>query len=1742
MTRLSTPDVPRCALVLLPQQIFRSFADDGTRDLLKAGAACTLFHTETDCFLGSRDAHSAKIELAPDEPRSTAIWQILYQDEKHGAAIRWDGVYRIRHVATGHFLSVLRSRSAGGSHEISLVDGRHADELEMLFRFEPQYALTGKITTLQFMRIRHDSADGVVSYLCDGVLAGAETQAPGGQRSLLQLTQKQPEADVFAVRLFSHETFADLKYVINSTAPFTRFAEAAKALSADAFAAASRLYTSGDAKTADSPTMSRDFAHPLQMRGITNTVAELIRFVTKSDNLDPFTREGMPIESRQLMLSELGVLKLAIDCVEAPFAAGLYTQEDVSTAKKLGSAILEHQRLGKLAMRLVRHILRGQSTNKLATIPLVPELLGQLTVGWGASECLTELFTDNEMVDRVPDETIMMFVDLIRTKGRLAKYIRFLEVLCASRGKAVRVNQWRVARMLLEESPDLLLQLHLQYDGKIIISGDAQNFPKLAEAGGELELCQWLDTTEKETAEYFQALSSLYASLVRGRNLRTSPTLQRLLPYQLVCRVIVDKSLHRNHLDVSRQYVAVARDLWVNNDVYAPPADKKEEHTTMVYVKTVRVWRKVPNIAAERVLSSRYNLSKSASPNWTQYNELKDFAIAFVSAHQKGQNAKNKEENAMILELVRLVHALILTGFYKSSELVEIIGPLLNLLDGRQDVTGREGDSSMARYEKETTVTVNTVVIMECKEWLCQIFQLMCTVRLDIRLSLLLGMYASHRSKFGGNGSFEDIDFEHLFGVLQIGSLKTAQRVDKGSVKSTGSMKIMPVTSDMDDDRTGKNLDLVSILIDLTYYKSPALVSAALGLLVRQFEQRKVLDRSARVVQLLVKPSMCNMYSTFDNLLSQLSRLAERRRLYNDETYKVVLLMGQLTARCYEVPDDEDDDVSTVTSLRPEGSVTSKSKSGTRRTSATKAFNDHTAGLFLMCVGKATAKLGSDKLTITHAEGGCPPIHYASRIQLLGKMYDVASVEDKEITLKEPLSPPAVREHASPKLRNGETDTLWIFLERHAEGEANPDMQLLLYNMNCHVAVQKLLRLPIEKEVVLEDIPYREVILGAYRLLKALCSGFKVTQMALLGDITRIVSQTAYNLVSHDITPTGCLIAILKDNPQGCLQISDDLIRKFISLAAETKAPRYLRFLRNVTGTERQPMIRTQSLVMQGLSDNVSAQLLYNGEAGKAERNKLIEADDLRVNPRGHLAYHVEFIGLVARCTEGLAPGPEALARGLFSMADLLEHMSIANLPVALKVQYLKLLDEAYLFVKRSSSEVGSSLEMKRLIESFAEQVAKFTSDMLPNLGPDFEENQDEVAKTHFILTSVMTTVALFLERHYLPGRVSPEVEAACEQFGRAVIELKEAMESDDCVVKDQLPLLMFVRCLKSLTSKDLIDTDEVRVTRASKKVGWKAAGVAVMLANPNRPPKAKITKESLINLERKTASPDPMRPDSISASPLALAEPPGAEQDQEMADRRKSPSSPNVTEAAGATEDEHPQTQLRAFIDAYTSSGDFDAEFSNLVDAFLADLDDGGKRDDTPGGTAQRKPPAQNLIEQLKPQPGAELDVHQAVACAKVLCACLSQEPDDDVLHKRQNALSRFGACAVVIRLVSCEDPDLYKAGLELGKQMLRDGNVMVQQTLYDLVNSVDTAHVAPLDGTGGNFFSRMRDSLRLAVKEVPERITYAEMQADALLNFVTLFAIEPCLHQAESRYLSMWTVPCLLGGVHEGSRRRND
>ena len=199
---------------------------------------------------------------------------------------------------------------------------------------------------------------------------------------------------------------------------------------------------------------------------------------------------------------------------------------------------------------------------------------------------------------------------------------------------------------------------------KIVVSGDACFFPML-QGGTQMELCQWLDDAQPQTRDYFVQQIRLFASLVRGRNVRTTPPMQALLPYPLIATAISDARLRRHHLDVATTFVMLARTAWVDNDVYANVAPSvpdvsgtfanasggrlaavREPHRKMVYVKTVRVWSRVLQISQDRMLSSRYNLSNASAPDWEQFDQLKQVALDWIAQHPV-QNATQIGANTM---------------------------------------------------------------------------------------------------------------------------------------------------------------------------------------------------------------------------------------------------------------------------------------------------------------------------------------------------------------------------------------------------------------------------------------------------------------------------------------------------------------------------------------------------------------------------------------------------------------------------------------------------------------------------------------------------------------------------------------------------------------------------------------------------------------------------------------------------------------------------------------------------------------------------------------------------------------------------------------------------------------------------------------------------------------------------------------------------------------------------------------
>ena len=394
------------------------------------------------------------------------------------------------------------------------------------------------------------------------------------------------------------------------------------------------------------------------------------------------------------------------------------------------------KRLCILCMKLSRHLLRENGANKRYAVRFVPLLQKNLDYGIRCTDTLREIFANNAMMlDLVTDAHVSRFIELIHENGREARFIEFLQVLTACNGKAVRPNQWRICRLLLEEAPELLIKLELKVDPygegepHVVAHGDPAYFPAFIETG-EMELAEWLQKTKPSTRAYFEHCIELCAMLVNGRNLKNAPCVQRLLPYELVEAAITNKVLNDRYLPVVSDFIEVAMHLYVDH----------EPHELMTRVKVVRIWANIDKAAESGKLSSR--LTTKLRLDWSRFDNLKAHLLAYISRfhHQTGTQVV---ENRMVLLLLQCCYHLLRCGFYKSAEVVTIIPTLVAVLDGTSDKVGLWGEKEdpLERFKQRDGVKCSTLVIMECKSEVCKILSLICTMRVDIRLSKLLRQY-----------------------------------------------------------------------------------------------------------------------------------------------------------------------------------------------------------------------------------------------------------------------------------------------------------------------------------------------------------------------------------------------------------------------------------------------------------------------------------------------------------------------------------------------------------------------------------------------------------------------------------------------------------------------------------------------------------------------------------------------------------------------------------------------------------------------------------------------------------------------------------------------------------------------------------------------------------------------------------------------------------------------------------------
>lgn len=177
---------------------------------------------------------------------------------------------------------------------------------------------------------------------------------------------------------------------------------------------------------------------------------------------------------------------------------------------------------------------------------------------------------------------------------------------------------------------------------------------------------------------YFKALINLAAEMCLQRNYKGINILEKLydLPQVLDCALS-----SKIPLKLRAKFAKLLLHLHIDKDPL--------ENITIPVL--TRVWQEVGHQNAE--------LPKSRVEIGPQLLILKPFVKKFIKDQQGISKAYENEFNGYMIEMLGIVFGMIKLGFYDNeNELIELVDPIITLLDGSLDIISKEDEQMMKAH------------------------------------------------------------------------------------------------------------------------------------------------------------------------------------------------------------------------------------------------------------------------------------------------------------------------------------------------------------------------------------------------------------------------------------------------------------------------------------------------------------------------------------------------------------------------------------------------------------------------------------------------------------------------------------------------------------------------------------------------------------------------------------------------------------------------------------------------------------------------------------------------------------------------------------------------------------------------------------------------------------------------------------------------------------------------------------
>lgn len=492
-------------------------------------------------------------------------------------------------------------------------------------------------------------------------------------------------------------------------------------------------------------------------------------------------------------------------------------------------------------------------------------------------------------------------------------------------------------------------------------------------------------------------------------------------------------------------------------------------------------------------------------------------------------------------------------------------------------------------------------VVMEIKDEICAILQHIDSIRVDFLISTLLGTFqvqhaagfAGSYSPFKGNGATERAVAASPTEarVVAFGKARGSRVLfpPRSPVKLSGLggfEKLSPVARCLFDSPSLEcrfsfsylaKRQVTTIFMQMLMYEYPPLVSKALELLLRQYNQHDDLLKGLDSVQLLVMDETIAIYNKLKDDVDSLRRLAETTEVWMDLTSKsdyekaesACQLLRSLTELIRQ--GERGMDLSASDKL---GSASMVNDDAIAPTSDDETGQDEPS--FPTVVEK---ELPNRKLKYLdcryklNASLGCVSCRSVSH-NIFPSLDENAKTASPAAT--DELRPPStVSMEARRLLRNLRAAHFVLnmmldgahFFEGHVLGYEVPATEFVTPSPSQ--STRRLLQARQRDQI-------RAVFAHGMQFLAEFCAQDPENQRLLASHVTMIAQYVHELEIAQQL-----LVAIYANNAQLCKMVPTELVNIFVTrLIKDGPDPRYLLFLETLTMCDEQPVLENQLLVM----------------------------------------------------------------------------------------------------------------------------------------------------------------------------------------------------------------------------------------------------------------------------------------------------------------------------------------------------------------------------------------------------------------------------------------------------------------------------------------------------------------------------------------------------------------------------------